>query len=58
MPSYKNFQNDNNKYTDKSSRNDIHNPAFNSAIAVNSKSQEAGFKRNQKKWADVVAYFR
>lgn len=58
MASYSNFKNDNNKYTDKSSRVNVNNPNFMPAIAVNGINQQDGFKKNQKKWSDVVSYLR
>ncbi len=58
MASVKHFQNDNQKYSSKSSRVNVNNPNFNSAIQVNGKKQDAVFAKNQKKWADLVAYYK
>lgn len=52
------FENDNNKYSTKESRVNKFNPAFNNPIDMTGVSQKDGFAKNQKKWADVVSYFR
>lgn len=54
----KHFQNDNAKFTNKSSRVNSSNPEFNPAIEVNGKSLHYGIKKNLKKWADLVSWCR
>lgn len=58
MASYSNFQTDNNKYKDKTARQNSKNPDFNPAIKLIGTSENLSFKKNQQKWAEVVSYFR
>lgn len=58
MASYSNFQNDNNKYTKKESRVNVHNPNFNPAINLIGSNEKDSFERNLKKWSDIVSFFR
>lgn len=58
MASYGKFQSDNQKYSNKSSRINVNNPEFNSAIDVVGKDASYGVKKNLKKWADLVAWCR
>lgn len=52
------FENDNNKYTQKESRVNKYNPAFNNPVSMIGDSEKDGFEKNLSKWAKVVAYFR
>ena len=58
MASYGNFQSDNKKYTSKSSRVNTHNADFTPTVEINGRRESDSFYRNQKKWADLVAYYR
>jgi len=58
MASYGNFQSDNKKYTNKSSRVNVNNPDFTPSVSVVSNSESLSFAGNLKKWMEVVAYYR
>ena len=58
MASVKHFETDNKKYSSKSSRVNVNNPEFNPAIEINGIKENDIFARNQKKWADLVSYYR
>lgn len=58
MASYGNFQSDNKKYTNKSSRVNVNNPDFTPSISVIGKGENIAFIKNLKKWQQVVAFYR
>lgn len=58
MPSYGNFQSDNQKYTRKTSRVNVNNPDFTPAIDVNGEKEKNAFDNNLHKWERVVSYLR
>lgn len=53
-----NFQTDNNKYTNKSSRVNVNNPDFNSPVQLVTDDELAAIKEHIEKWKDFIAYFR
>lgn len=58
MPYIKKFENDNNKYTNKSSRIDVNNPNFTPAVNVVGDKEKKGFEKNLDKWCEIVAFYR
>lgn len=58
MASYGNFQSDNKKYTNKSSRVNVNNPDFTPSVSVIGKGENIAFIKNLKKWQQVVAFYR
>lgn len=58
MASVKHFVTDNKKYSNKSSRVNVNNPEFTPTISVNGVQENVSFAKNQKKWAELVAYYR
>lgn len=58
MPSYSNFQSDNQKYTNKNTRLNKFNPEFNAAVAVNGNKELTSFKKNINKWTYIVSFYR
>lgn len=58
MPSYDNFQNDNNKYTNKNSRINKFNPNFNASVSVNGNKELTTFHKNIDKWTTIVSFYR
>lgn len=58
MAYIKDFENDNNKYTNKSSRINSKNPNFTPAISINGKNEINTFNSKRKSWADLIAYYR
>lgn len=58
MPSYSNFQSDNNKYSNKNTRVNKFNPAFNAAVEVNGSQEMSVFQKNLNKWTTVVSFYR
>lgn len=58
MPSYNNFQNDNNKYTNKNSRINKFNPNFNASVSVNGNKELTTFHKNIDKWTTIVSFYR
>ena len=58
MASYGKFQNDNNKYTKKVSRNDTTNSSLTTMVKVNGANESLNFNENLDKWSDLVAFYR
>lgn len=57
MPSYKNFQSDNAKYSRQESRTDIYNPAFVSFYKPDDKLTDS-FSKNLDKWVQFASWSR
>lgn len=53
-----NFQTDNKKYTNKSSRVNVNNPDFNPAVDLVSEDELMLIKEHIDKWKDLIEYFR
>lgn len=53
-----NFQTDNKKYTNKSSRVNVNNPEFNSPVQITSDEELEAIKEHIEKWRDLIEYFR
>lgn len=53
-----NFQTDNKKYTNKSSRVNVNNPEFNNPVQLVSDDELSAIKEHLKKWEDFVAFYR
>lgn len=58
MASYSKFQTDNNKYTNKLSRIDIHNSDFSPQVSLIGNNEKDSFHKNLDKWSKVVAFYR
>lgn len=53
-----NFQTDNKKYTNKSSRVNVNNPEFNSPVQLVTDDELFAIREHLQKWKDFVAFYR
>jgi len=58
IASYKNFQSENAKYSNKDNRSSNYNPAFNNAVEAKGATEEVGFKSNIEKYAEFLSWAR